>query len=180
MSQHRLILSHIRAATYLPYSYFQRAAGNIRCCGEIMASDYLDALRPLFDCLSDGICVADATGRLLYANAAAGELLGPKSEDASSVAICDLLCAGFEGCCVKDGNSCPLRIPRGKQNSMTFKGRYAPTNRELRLRCLRVRLPSLERHFLIIEDVTAQAEAGKQREAWRQMLAHDFRSPQLP
>lgn len=41
-----------------------------------MAADFLDALRPLFDCLTDGICVTDAEGRVLYANDALGRLLG--------------------------------------------------------------------------------------------------------
>lgn len=142
-----------------------------------MASDFLDALRPLFDCLTDGFCIADVDGRLLYANTAAGRLLGPSARSAGETSICDLLCAMLEGPRGVAAGSCPLKISRGSVDGLTFKGKYRPTGRDLRLRCLRVRLPSVERHFLIIEDVTDQAEQGRRREEWRQMLAHDFRAP---
>ena len=115
----------------------------------------------MYDCLSDGVCVADAQGHLLYANAAAGTLLGPAAVAATQAPICDVLCAGFKGRSAQSAASCPLTIPRGTQNMMIVKGKYAPTGRELRVRCLRVRLPSVERHFIIIEDVTALAEAGR-------------------
>lgn len=141
-----------------------------------MAADFLDALRPLFDCLTDGFCIADADGRLLYANAAAGRLLGPSAHDAGEATICRLLCAELEG--RRDAETtCPLKVPRGAQDAVTFAGKYRPTDRDLRVRCLRVRLPSHERHFLIVEDVTALAERGRKQEEWRQMLAHDFRAP---
>ncbi|MBI5247595.1 MAG: PAS domain-containing protein [Elusimicrobia bacterium] len=142
-----------------------------------MATDFLDGLQPLFDCLTDGVCVADADGKLLYANAAAGTLLGPKVAALTQEAICGILCGGLEGHSCDEAANCPLRVPRGPVHAATFKGRFAPTGRDLRVRCMRVRLPSHDRHFLLVEDVTAQAEAGRQKEEWRQMLAHDFRSP---
>ena len=142
-----------------------------------MSADFLDALRPLFDCLTDGFCIADVEGRLLYANAAAGALLGPAAKAVGDTSICDLLCTFLEEPHGIAATSCPLKVLHGGQDAVTFKGRYRPTGRDLRLRCLRVRLPSLERHFLIIEDVTDQAEQGRRQEEWRQMLAHDFRAP---
>ena len=142
-----------------------------------MAADFIDALRPLFDCLTDGFCIADAEGQLLYANAAAGKMLGPAAHAAVATSMCDLMCKGLIGSCGEDSASCPLRIPRGTADALTFMGKYGPTGRDLRVRCMRVRQPSVEKHFLIIEDVSAQAEAGRHREEWRQMLAHDFRSP---
>lgn len=142
-----------------------------------MAADFIDALRPLFDCLTDGFCIADADGRLLYANAAAGQLLGPAASGASVTSICDLLCEGLAGTCGETASGCPLKIARGLADALTFKGRYSPTGRDLRVRCMRVRQPSIERHFLIIEDVSTQAEVGRHKEEWRQMLAHDFRNP---
>ncbi|MCR4295838.1 MAG: PAS domain-containing sensor histidine kinase [Elusimicrobia bacterium] len=143
-----------------------------------MGADFLASLRPLFDCLTDGFCIADADGRLLYANAAAGRLLGPKARaEAARTSICELLCAGLAGNHGLTAATCPLKVPRGAKDAVTFKGKFAPSGRDLRARCLRVRLPSAERHFLIIEDVTAHAERGRQKEEWRQMLAHDFRAP---
>lgn len=143
-----------------------------------MGADFLDSLRPLFDCLTDGFCIADADGRLLYANAAAGRLLGPDArEEAGRASICEFLCAGLDGNHGLSAATCPLKVPRGAKDAVTLKGKFAASGRDLRVRCLRVRLPSAERHFLIIEDVTAHAERGRQKEEWRQMLAHDFRAP---
>lgn len=142
-----------------------------------MSADFIDALRPLFDCLTDGVCIADADGNLLYANAAAGRLLGPPAQDAARASICDLLCGKIGTESTGKAQPCALKIPRGPEDSVTVKGPYGPTGREIRLRCLRVRQPSVERHFLIIEDVTVQAEIGRRREEWRQMLAHDLRAP---
>lgn len=139
-----------------------------------MAAEFLTALQPLFDCLTDGVCIADADGRLLYANAAAGRLLGPGASAAADSTICRLLCDELEGASL---SNCPLKVPRGAVDALTCKGRYRPSGRDLRVRCLRVRLPGRERRFLILEDVTALAEDGRRREEWRQMLAHDFRSP---
>lgn len=147
-----------------------------------MPAEFLTALRPLFDCLTDGVCIADADGRLLYANAAAGRLLGPRAEMADESTICEFLCKGFEKPCCKSANGgsgtcCPLKVPHGEVSSQTRKGKFLPTGRDLRVRCLRVRQPSVERHFIIIEDVSDQAEVGRHREEWRMMLAHDFRAP---
>jgi signal transduction histidine kinase len=142
-----------------------------------MAADFIDSLRPLFDCLTDGFCIADAEGRLLYANAAAGALLGPAASEAGMNTICNLLCEGLAGTCSETASTCPLKVARGSADAVTFKGNYGPTGRDLRVRCMRVRQPSIERHFLVIEDVTTQAEVGRHKEEWRQMLAHDFRNP---
>lgn len=139
-------------------------------------AEFLTALQPLFDCLTDGFCIADDRGRLLYANASTGRLLGPGAREAPFKTICELLCEALEGACLSPA-SCPLNIPAGKVDALTCKGKYRPSGRDLRVRCLRVRLPGRERHFLIIEDVTALAESGRRREEWRQMLAHDFRAP---
>ncbi|MEK7232739.1 MAG: PAS domain-containing sensor histidine kinase [Elusimicrobiota bacterium] len=142
-----------------------------------MTADFLDSIRPLFDCLADGYCVADAQGRLLYANAAVGELLGPAAQAAGETSICELLCKGLGGSCGEVASACPLRVPRGAKDALSVKGRYGPTGRDIRVRCSRVRRHSVENLFLIIEDVSPQAEAGRHKEEWRQMLAHDFRAP---
>ncbi|MFI5347113.1 MAG: PAS domain-containing protein [Elusimicrobiota bacterium] len=142
-----------------------------------MVADFIDSLRPLFDCLTDGFCIADAQGRLLYANAAAGEMLGPAAQLAGETSICELLCGSLEGACGENAAGCPLKVPRGPENALVFKGSYRPSGRELRVRCLRVRQPSVERHLIIIEDVSALAEAGRLKAEWRQLLAHDLRDP---
>jgi signal transduction histidine kinase len=142
-----------------------------------MVTDYIDALRPMFDCLSDGVCVTDSGGQLLYANEAACRLLGPAMEETAKNGICGSLCSVLEGHCAEAAASCALKTPRGAQDAAPIKGRYSPTGLELRVRCMRVRRPSVELHFVIIEDVSTQAEAGRAKEEWRQMLAHDFRSP---
>jgi signal transduction histidine kinase len=143
-----------------------------------MTIEFLDALQVLFDCLTDGVCVADAEGRLLYANAAAGRLLGPLADTAAKTAVCAPLCGSIENAsCGADACDCPLKVPRGPEGTVTFKGMHSPSGRELRVRCFRVPVHPVERHFLLIEDVSAQAAAGRLTEQWRQMFAHDLRSP---
>ena len=137
----------------------------------------LEALRPLFDCLTDGVCVADAEGRLLYANSAAGRLLGPAADEAGERTACDLLCGRLQGTCGETARACPLRIPGGAQDAVTFQGNFRPSGRSLRVRCLRARLARVERHFLVVEDATAEAELVRRQEELRQMFAHDVRAP---
>lgn len=141
-----------------------------------MDEENLAGLHPLFDCLTDGVCVTNSEGRLLYANDAARLLLGGAVEEAVKTSICAALCSEFEVRC-DEARSCPLKVLHGPDDSRTLKGRFVHTDRELRVRCFRARLPSVERHFIMIEDVTAQADVGRRTEEWRQMFAHDLRSP---
>ena len=127
-------------------------------------ADFLAALRPLFDCLTDGICMADEQGRLLYANEAAGRLLGRAADEASERTICALLCGGLAGTRGETAAACPLKRPNDARDAVTFRGIYAPSGRDLRVRCRRVRLARLERHFLVIEDATAEARLGRRRD----------------
>lgn len=142
-----------------------------------MMPDELAGLRPLLDGLSDGVCIADAGGKLIYANAAAGRLLGLSPEQAESATICSLLCERLDG---PGGAACALRRP-GPEDSITFEGVYGGASveggKDLRVRCLRARRPHGERHFLIIEDASERAEAERRQEDWRSMFAHDLRSP---
>lgn len=137
--------------------------------------EFIEALRPIFDCLADGVCIADMGGRLIYANAAAGRLLGSMAKAAEERTICELLCGEIKG---GHGPSadCPLRTA-GQQDAVTFTGTYPPSNRALRIRCLRARLPHTERHFIVIEDISSEADLKRLEEDWRHMFAHDLRSP---
>jgi signal transduction histidine kinase len=91
--------------------------------------------------------------------------------------ICDVLCGRLKGKCGEAARACPLRIPAGAQDAATFDGAYRPSGRDLRVRCLRVRLSPSEIHFLVVEDASAEAETARRAEALRQMFAHDVRSP---
>ncbi|MBI3564825.1 MAG: PAS domain-containing protein [Elusimicrobia bacterium] len=141
-----------------------------------MTAESIDGLRPLLDSLTDGVCIADESGKLLYANAAAGELLGVGEKEAVESALCGLLCGRLEGV---DHANCPLKQPGGAEDSVTFEGQYdaGPDRRNLRVRCLRVRRARGERHFVIIEDTRREAELARRQDDWRHMFAHDLRSP---
>lgn len=141
-----------------------------------MTAESIDGLRPLLDSLTDGVCIADEAGKLLYANAAAGELLGVGPKEAVETALCGLLCAHLEGV---DHENCPLKRPGGPEDAVTFEGEHASGTdpRNLRVRCLRVRRARGERHFVIIEDTRREAEMARRQEDWRHMFAHDLRSP---
>lgn len=158
-------------------------------------------LAPLFQGLSDGICVSDAEGRILYLNHAAERLFGSVLASTAGRSICDLLCgrltvAGDPEC----ASHCPLRDlrdPRDGQKSVTFMGSYEqkPAYRWLevdikrlqngkgvRVRCIRMPASALdadqrEKHFTIIEDAAAELELERRKEDWHSMLAHDLRSP---
>lgn len=154
-----------------------------------MTSDPISALQPLLETLGDGVCVADADGRLLYANPAARRLLGPAAVDGKTV--CALLCGGLEGTDGARAADCPLRVAAGPEERVTLKGRYlapAPAERggtypgvdmcrDLRVRCSRVHLPEGERRLIVIEDGSEEAERERRLDEWRFMLAHDLRLP---
>ncbi len=143
-----------------------------------MPAGYLDALRPLFDCLTDSVCVADTEGRLLYANDAAGRLLGPAAQEAVKTAICGPLCGAIQGAsCGENAAACLLKIRHGTANTVTYKGKHAASGRDLRVRCMRVCLPRAELRFMVVEDNAAETELERHREDWRQMLVHDVRAP---
>lgn len=141
-----------------------------------MTQESIEGLRPLLDSLSDGVCIADAHGKLLYANAAAGALLGLGPQDVANDTICRLLCGRLEGV---DCDNCPLKVLGGPEDAVTYEGSYGAgvDQRNLRVRCLRVRRPHGERHFMVIEDIRSQAEMLRRQEDWRHMFAHDLRSP---
>lgn len=142
-----------------------------------MSPDAIDALRPFFDRLSDGICVTDGNGLILYANAAAGLLLGPAAKAFPREAVCGVLCAKLEDPGGETVGDCPIKASPNAGRAATYKGNFGPTGRDLRVRCQRIKLAGVERRFLYIEDVSLQADAGRRKEDWRLMLAHDFRGP---
>ncbi|HEX4047826.1 MAG TPA: PAS domain-containing sensor histidine kinase [Elusimicrobiota bacterium] len=149
----------------------------------------------LFDELQDGLCVTDAHGRLLYMNSSAERLLDVPFARASGKTLCELLCGhlavdGASEC----ASTCELQKPASAAGAVTFRGNYGPKEiatwkdfkvqrrsvwKNLRVRCLKSSSSLLGegRHTAFIEDVSADAEHERQKEEWRQMIAHDLRSP---
>jgi signal transduction histidine kinase len=157
----------------------------------------MDTLDELFGRVSDGVCVSDAQGQVIYANAAARRMLDI-SGDERDVRLCDRLCRRLSDC--GPGNCaerCPLLEPDSKEQGATFEGRYGPKTvyawkeagpsrleqwKSLHVRCLRVPGSTAdgeksERHLTLIEDAAAQAAREQSSEEWREMIAHDLRSP---
>lgn len=154
---------------------------------------------PLFDELTDGVCISDSRGTILYLNPAAKRLLELEKGFREPLNSCELICARLhEGNSTADcASTCALRDPTAPDHSTQFQGRHGPHPalkwkdgrveradrwRHLRVRCLRVRSPlwSLgieERHFTLIEDAAAEVELAQRKEEWRRMVAHDIRSP---
>jgi signal transduction histidine kinase len=149
----------------------------------------------VFEQLADGICLS-SRGSILYLNSAAQRLMGVALDQARGHSLCRLLCghmsaSGRADCAAR----CILRDPSGAEKAVTFDGRYVrrafgwhepeidriENVRELRVRCMRT-LPWPDRaqsdtHLTVIEDVTARETLEKEREDWRNMIAHDLRSP---
>jgi len=120
---------------------------NIRC-GYKHRESVGDALRKrlknLFGRVAEGVCVSDDQGRVLYANSAARRMLDIGEGESDS---CE--------------QHCPLLDPGSEAKSAAFDGEYGPKTvyawkesgpnraeewKSLRVRCLRVLLPALERH----------------------------------
>jgi signal transduction histidine kinase len=154
-------------------------------------------LDPLFQGLADGICVAGADGTILYMNPAACALLGMPDGRWPELSMCELVCGNLEG---SEGRNfavtCPLRKTPCAVPGVTFQGRFGHhvsyewtgfriKKQEkwayLKVRCLRMPTgllgPGPEKHFLVIQDATAESELEQHREDWRNMVAHDLRSP---
>jgi signal transduction histidine kinase len=153
------------------------------------------ALSPLFDRLADGICLT-SRGRILYLNPAAQKLLGVALDEVRGSSLCDLLCGHLSTTdCGNCASLCALRDPARAEQAVTFDGRYRrrafdwhelkidriENARDLRVRCLRTApWPDAEQadaHLVILEDVSARESLEKEREDWRNMIAHDLRSP---
>ncbi|MFI5344832.1 MAG: ATP-binding protein [Elusimicrobiota bacterium] len=140
----------------------------------------------LFEELTDGICVSDAEGNLLYHNPAAKRMLDAP-EGAVSGKICDTLCKRFIGDTRNFPQACPLREAGSSQKAVSHLGRFpakesASKFRDLRLRCVRMSTLLLdsweiEKHFTIIEDATAEMELSRWQQDWQSMIAHDLRNP---
>jgi signal transduction histidine kinase len=148
-----------------------------------------------FDELPDGICISDARGSILYLNPAAERLLDLSNPRTQGRKLCEVLC----GRLAVDGapecaTTCELLRPGSTAEAVTFRGNYGPREiatwngsgvhrraiwKNLRVRCLKAS-PSLigeGKHLTLIEDVTVDFELERQKEDWRQMIAHDLRSP---
>ncbi|NNN05757.1 MAG: PAS domain-containing sensor histidine kinase [Elusimicrobia bacterium] len=161
-------------------------------------SENAAALLPLFDQLTDGICLSDDNGRILYLNPPAERLLGFGLDQIGEASLCDLLCARLT---CPDGDdcarACALKKAGSSATAATFQGRYGAKpffawrddaisrvdeRKSLRVRCLKTATAWLDRahpgkRLTIIEDATAQERLETERADWRHMLAHDLRNP---
>ena len=148
------------------------------------------SIKKLLQGISDGACVSDSRGRLLYINPAAEALLGVTAAKCAGQSLCGMLCARFpnpEQRCA--AAHCPLRRRGGGGTSFTIEGRFAAGGTELKktgttlnIRCLR--LPPSRRcaettgaRLTLLTDVSARAAEEKRREDWRAMAVHDLRAP---
>jgi signal transduction histidine kinase len=159
----------------------------------------IESIYGLFDQMSDGVCLSDASGNILYMNPAAGRLLDlTQAEGRHLRNSCDLLCGHLELASGKTAAAgCPLRDPTDSTRAVTYEGRHGPrstfnwrddrvnrsqTWKNLRVRCAKTRVPLSARldeelHLVLIEDDSVSSELRRHREDWRSMIAHDLRQP---
>lgn len=150
---------------------------------------------PLFEEVSDGICAADADGKILYMNPAAERMLEIPLTRARGRSECELLCGRLATATAEEcASTCGLRNPGGEARAVTFKGAHNQRTayewneaefkrvekmRHLRVRC--VRMPTAAAgggsRLTILEDAGAEMELERRREDWRNMVAHDLRNP---
>ncbi len=152
-------------------------------------------MAPLFDEVSDGICAADAEGKIIYMNPAAERMLEISLSRARGRSECELLCGLLATATAKEcASTCALRDPLCPDKAVTFKGRHNQRKvykwnelefkrvekwRDMKVRCLRMPTSSEGggSRFTIIEDTSAELELERRREDWRNMVAHDLRNP---
>ena len=171
------------------------AAGRRARCRTASSNVSGSKLFPVFDRLADGICLT-SRGRILYLNPAAEKLMAVSLDQARGQSLCRLLCGHLSAPgCADCAARCVLRDPVDAEKAVTFEGHYdrRPARRrepksegsarvqDLRIRCLRTApWPDSGRpdtHLTIIEDVSARENMEKEREDWRNMIAHDLRAP---
>ncbi|MFI5362112.1 MAG: sensor histidine kinase [Elusimicrobiota bacterium] len=140
-------------------------------------------LSPLFGSLADGVGL---TSRELisYLNPAAAKILGVSAKLAQGRSLCRLLCGRMSAPGGGDCSArCALRDPACADKAVTFDGRFERNSfsRDLRVRCLKTvssrTAPRPDARLTIIEDVSERENLEKEREDWRNMIAHDLRSP---
>ncbi|MBI3553393.1 MAG: PAS domain-containing sensor histidine kinase [Elusimicrobia bacterium] len=154
-------------------------------------------LDQLFRELADGICLSDSAGRVIYMNEAALRLLEVPPEQTESQSICSLICGrlsapGLGSECL---TKCPLR--QVMSPAATFSGRYElapvvsgagsaalrkPRWKDLRVHCVRVQTTLFDswepdKRLTVIEDATSEMDHQRHKEDWRNMIAHDLRTP---
>lgn len=158
----------------------------------------VELLDRLFSELSDGVCISDVDGAILYANPAAKTMMALKEGGADGKNICEQLCGHLMDPHSKDrAGHCLLRMRDGDEKAVTARGRHGPMSiyewqgasvrrcdrwRDLRVRCTRLRTDlgdgkEGEKHFTFIEDASAEMDLERHREDWRNMVAHDLRNP---
>lgn len=156
------------------------------------------AFYPLFEGLTDGVCLTRGDGRIEYLNPAAERMLDVRLAEVRDRSLCELLCGRLStGDCSDCSAACSLRRHDSPDRAVTFNGRHGPRVayewkeqdfkrverwRNLRVHCLKSSAPWIDgfeegRRFTLIEDVSAEAELARRKEEWRNMVAHDLRSP---
>lgn len=137
-------------------------------------------LESLFDELTDGICLTEGQGRLVYMNPAAERLLDATLERSAAASLCSLLCGHLATDSASEcASGCELRRPDSGAEAVTFRGAYGPKEvatwkdfkvqrrsiwKNLCVRCMKAPPAPTgeERRLTIIEDVSAELERRKE------------------
>ncbi|MBI4423606.1 MAG: hypothetical protein HY554_07765 [Elusimicrobia bacterium] len=134
----------------------------------------LEAWASLFDELSDGVCVSDESFHVLYLNAAARRIMRLAERPRADATICALISMTLPtarlGRCAPD---CPLQDPPARPSATRrLEG--------VRVRCLAAPEAMGSLHLTLLEDTRAEDELRRHQEDWRNMVAHDLRTPLTP
>lgn len=152
-------------------------------------------LDPFFDELPTGICVSDDAGNILYINPSAQRTLDLTAAKSTGHPLCEFLCghlsAGEQSECA---SACGLKRPSSDAQVVSFVGKYGPKDsiewkdfhiqrrqawKNIRVLCMKTPPTFLGegRRLTLIEDRSAESDIERHKEEWRQMVAHDLRSP---
>ncbi|MBI4346636.1 MAG: HAMP domain-containing histidine kinase [Elusimicrobia bacterium] len=134
----------------------------------------LEAWTALFEELSDGVCVSDSDFRILYLNRAARDIMRLDERPRRGVTICELASVALPTAQIgRCAAKCPLREePRLDASTVRIDG--------VRIRCLATPRALGNLHLTLFEDTRAEDELRRHQEDWRDMVAHDLRTPLTP
>lgn len=132
----------------------------------------------LLDHLSDGVCISDENFQLLYLNPAARRLLQLDETPRVGKNVCELVTSALPaprlGRC--QNAACPLQGRQPAEGGVTVQVG------SVRVRCLAApqEVAGRSLHLTLLEDNSAEMELKRQQEDWRNMVAHDLRTPLTP
>ncbi|MBI5202029.1 MAG: PAS domain-containing sensor histidine kinase [Elusimicrobia bacterium] len=135
----------------------------------------LVAWTALFEEISDGVCISDSEFRILYLNEAARKIMRLDERPRGEMTVCELVTVTLPSAQIgRCTSSCPLLRSANAGSAATTQ---LPG---VRVRCLAAPEGMGQFHLTLLEDNRTEEDLRRHQEDWRNMVAHDLRTPLTP